>query len=172
MKRHHEHHCGCGCESPSDVPEPCWVPKRLSDVGGVGRPGQHVRLRVRITNDADRAQTFTAAGSDPGMTVTPAALTLGPLERGILRLELKIPPGASLHYLETCVVTVTGCSAYRFRWFVGVAPWRVLHALRCRVAPWELFEAAHVRIIERRDYEHHWYDHFFCDGPCPSTLVV
>jgi hypothetical protein len=69
-------------------------------------------------------------------------------------LSLEVPASAEVGERQKSVVWVRGCNTHYLRWTVEVAR---RGASRCR----------DVDIDDCPDLVHHWYDHFYCDRPCP-----
>ncbi|MBI3077042.1 MAG: hypothetical protein HYY85_08685 [Deltaproteobacteria bacterium] len=120
----------CSCE----IPPPCWVPQSLGEVVSHVRPCSTASVRFRITNCGTVSRTITAqaVGASGQITVAPASLTLGPMERGHVTASLAIPddaqPGTTHEAGDSC------------------------HEVEVEDCP---------------DLIHHWYDHFYCERPCP-----
>ena len=159
----------CSCTMPA----PCWVPVRLDDVSAHVRPGETAVVRLAVTNDGATSRNFEIGTNDSHVLVQPSALALGPLEHGISVLSLAVPASASDTYVEQCVVSVRGCKRYSFRWTVRACRGcrhRHDHGARgllCRHHDPD--RALHVAVKDRPDYVHHWYDHFYCERPCPDS---
>lgn len=142
---------GCCCE----IPTPCWLPERLPRVRSTACPGASAALLVEITNcgPTDRTFKIEADGNTPGLKVEPGSLSLGPMETGRASVTLAIPAAAAIGEERDVLVWGRGC--------------------RDRVIPWTVTVArygescAHVELEDGPDLLHHWYDHFYCERPCP-----
>lgn len=144
--------CGCGCE----IPPPCWVPQPLGEFTTEACPGNSGVLRLTITNCGMAARTIKVKATNAAVTVAPASLTLGAMEEGLVVLSLDVPAAASKEQTQKSVVWIHGCKEYFLRWTVVVA------ASGATCCPSE------VELEDCPDLIHHWYDHFYCQRPCPN----
>jgi hypothetical protein len=131
---------------PCEVPPPCWWPKDAGEVTSVICDGATATLRVRVTNCGPTARQVTVE-APKDVTAEPASLDLGPMERGTVLLKRG---GAG-----EAVVWVRGCHEHFVRWTVKTSG---LGSSSCH----------EVAIDDCPDYRHHWYDHFYCERPCPA----
>jgi len=138
----------CGCE----ISRPCWVPQPLEQVCSQVCPGGTATLRFRVTNCSTVKRTYMIEGAP---TVNPASLTLGPQERDFSVVSATVQPDASYGQQKEYLVWVRGCRDHFLRWTV-----RVSHHQHC--------ECQEIRVEDCLDLIHHWYDHFYCDRPCPK----
>ena len=143
---------GCSCE----IPPPCWVPQPLGDVETEACPGNNAVVRITITNCGTAGRKITVTATNAAVKVAPASLTLGPLEEGLVTLTLPVPAGATKGQTQKSLVRIHGCRDYYFRWTVVAAEAGVSCA------------AGEVELEDCPDLIHHWYDHFYCERPCPN----
>jgi hypothetical protein len=141
----HHRHGSCNCE----IPPPCWIPVRLDDVGECVEPGNTGVIRLGISNCGAVARTFSISTNNPGVTIDPPSLTLGPLERAVSVLALDVPATATEHDTEDVVVSVGGCKDYTFRWTVLVG------CCRCERCRDERCGHKHHRHGRRCEHERH-----------------
>ncbi|WP_299508031.1 hypothetical protein [uncultured Roseobacter sp.] len=140
-----------------DIPEPCWMPKDLGEYHCKLCAGSTGIMEIRITNTDFRPRNFTlaAAGPDAGrITLSPNSFTLGPKERRTVRAEFDTRLDDTVHCADfEALIWVVGCNSHYLRWTVevGKAERPCCH---------------HVEVFDQPDYEHHWYDHFYCVRPC------
>jgi hypothetical protein len=143
---------GCSC----DIPPPCWMPRQLRPVSSHVCAGGKAILRVRVTNCTPETTTVAldAAGPDAGaVTTSPATLSLGPLERGILTASVEIDETAAAGTEREVLLWVRGCVDHVVRWTVRTSR--------------RGGDACHeLDVDDCPDYVHHWYDHFYCARPC------
>jgi hypothetical protein len=144
----HTAHTGCGC----DIPPPCWMPRDLGEVETGVCPGETATIRIHVTNCGATARTIKLEGG-PGVTLNPASLTLGPMERGRAVASMTVPPEADFGWEKEVLVWVRGCHDHFLRWTV-----RAARRFEC--------SCEEVCVEDCPDYLHHWYDHFYCDHPC------
>lgn len=138
-----------------DIPEPCWMPKNLGEITSHVCPGATAVLRLRITNcdiQPHHYQVAARGAGAPQVTVSPANLTIGPLERDIFTAKFTVPDKKGCEDTEA-VILIQGCNAYYVRWVIT-------HAKQGGDCCHEL------EIEDCPDYVHHWYDHFYCHRPC------
>jgi len=141
--------------SPCDIPPPCWMPRPLSDVTSIGRPGDTASLGFVITNCTMAVRTVAVFTSTPnaGLTFSAPQITLGPMERGAIRVAHVIPAGSPVGSKREILMWVRGCRLYFLRWTVVVAA----------IGANTFYE---VDVNDCPDFVHHWYDHFYCPRPC------
>jgi hypothetical protein len=143
----------CSC----DIPPPCWMPKALGEVKSFICAGGTAVLRLRITNCGAGNESFKVeVADDPkkGVTIAPATLSVGPMERGVVTLTLPSSTDASKGEEHELLVWVRGCHDHYARWTVTVGRGS---------------DSCHeLDVDDCPDYLHHWYDHFYCPRPCPS----
>lgn len=145
-----------------DVPEPCWMPADLGEIHCELCAGGRGTLMIRVTNADFRPRNFevVSAGPDAGrVTVAPTNFTLGPKERRTVKatFDASLDDGVGCDELEA-LIWVFGCRNHYLRWTVDVGK-------RERGCCHE------VEVRDQPDYEHHWYDHFYCVRQCfgPQT---
>lgn len=144
-----------GCE----IPPPCWVPEQLETVRSHGCPGATARVRLRVTNCGATPRTVTVRPTGPdaeSVRVEPSAVTLGPYEEGTLTASVTLPDdeGERKTTALQALLWVSGCRDH-------VLLWRIENGDGCST----LHE---VDVEDCPDLVHHWYDHFYCQRPCPS----
>jgi hypothetical protein len=139
------------------VPPPCWMPSQLCDVVSRACGCGTVTIRLVVTN-CDRAPRVYSVRTDgvAGVTVTPATLTINPLRRGSFDVSFQVPdktePGAEFETL----VWLEGCRQHVLRW--------TIQAVRSGCS-----DSTHeITVDDCPDFRHHWYDHFYCNRPCPT----
>jgi hypothetical protein len=130
-----------------DVPPPCWWPRAGGEVESFVCEGASATLRVEVTNCGPTPRRFEIEAPKE-VTVTPGQLDLGPMERAVVTLRRE---GAG-----EAVVWVRGCYEHFVRWTVEVSS---RGSSTCH----------EVQIEDCPDYRHHWYDHFYCERPCPAS---
>lgn len=140
----------CGCE----IPPPCWEPQRLGELTSFVCPGDTATVRFRITNCGAQPRRFGLdAPAEAEVKFTPAALALGPMERGVAGASLTMPADAEEGQRREVVLWVRGCNVHFLRWTVSVSS-KGSHACH------------EVCVEDCPDYLHHWYDHFYCRHHC------
>jgi hypothetical protein len=148
---------GCCCT----IPPPCWLPKPLGKIGSHVCGGGTATVRILITNcgPTSRDVTVEATGADAAdVTIAPSSLELGPMEQARVDVTLSLPSGAKAGSQKEAVIWVRGCHVHYLRWTVKAAR--------------SACDASHeVEVDDCPDYIHHWYDHFYCDHPCPGGAV-
>jgi len=148
---------GCGCQ----IPPPCWAPQSLGEVTSHVCPGAAATIRLRITNcgPVQRAVKIEAVGKTAGVTVTPAGLTIGPMERAVVVASVNVPADAPSGQEQEILLWVRGCQNHYLRWTVNVAA----RGISC---------CHEVEVSDCPDLVHHWYDHFYCGRQCFSNQIV
>jgi hypothetical protein len=139
----------CGC----DIPPPCWAPQPIGDVDSGVCPGATATVRIHVTNCGATTRTMTFQAVGTGVTITPASLPLGPMERGKVVASVTLPADADLGSRREVLVWVRGCHDHYLRWTIYAAS-----RAECG--------CEEVHVSDCPDYVHHWYDHFYCDHPC------
>lgn len=139
------------------IPEPCWMPHDLGEYHCKLCPGSSGTIEILITNTDFRARNFNlaAAGPDAGrISISPSSFNLGPKERRkvIAKIDTKLDDDVHCAEFEA-LIWVIGCNSYYLRWNVEVGK---AERACCH----------HVEVFDQPDYEHHWYDHFYCVRPC------
>jgi hypothetical protein len=143
---------GCGCE----IPPPCWAPQPLGEPTTEACPGNKALLRLTITNCGLTGRTIKVSATNAAVEVEPASLTLGPMEEGLVAVSLAVPAGATKGQTQKSLVWIRGCKDYFIRWTVVTA---ASGASCC---------ATELELEDCPDLIHHWYDHFYCQRPCPN----
>jgi hypothetical protein len=140
----------CDCE----IPPPCWEPQPIGDVTTRACPGNKATLRVHVRNCGSSPRTVTVEAVDKTVSASPASVTIGPYEEATVVLARDVPGDAGEGERWTSVVWVRGCRVHYLRWTVQVAA-------ACTSCCDE------VEVDDCPDLVHHWYDHFYCERPCP-----
>jgi hypothetical protein len=138
------------------------MPKDLGELCATGCPGSVVSTRFVVTNDDLRPRAFTMAASGPAggyVELEPAKFQVGPKERATASARLTLPATAQVGLTLESIIWIRGCHDHFVRWTVGVSA-RQRGACRC------------IEVVDRPDYVHHWYDHFYCVSGCRGTRVV
>lgn len=145
------------------VPPPCWMPRSIGEVVSYVDGCGKACVRLVITNCDRTARTVTVraepAGPDSSkapIKVEPSVLSLGPMARGRVEVCLELPEGAEDGTRYESLVWVDGCRQHYLRWTV-------------LVGAGGLDSTYEVVVDDCPDYRHHWYDHFYCPRPCPSS---
>jgi hypothetical protein len=142
----------CSCE----IPPPCWMPRELRPVTSHVCAGAAASLRIRVTNCSPQTTTVSleATGADKGkVKFSPASISLGPLERGVLTATLQTDAKAASGTELEALIWVRGCVDHVVRWTVKLSS--------------KGGDACHeLDVDDCPDYLHHWYDHFYCYRPC------
>ncbi len=144
---------GCGC----DIPPPCWMPKALGELRSHVCPGGAATVRLVVTNCsmAARAVEVRATGADAAaVKIDPGTVTIGPMDRATFVATLAVPANAPECGSRTALLWVAGCHLHWMRWTVETHG-RGGHACH------------EVAVDDCPDLVHHWYDHFYCQRPCP-----
>ena len=140
--------------SSCDIPEPCWMPKRLDTVRSHVCPGATATLRVQLTNCGLETRSIrVGAPYDTDVTVQPAVVTLRAFESAVVDVSYTLPGDTQSGGTHRVLVVVVGCRAY-------VADWTITADGRCGDSIHE------IEIEDCPDLVHHWYDHFYCRRPC------
>jgi len=142
--------CGCDCT----IPPPCWEPQPIGDVTTRACPGNKAVLRLHIRNCGSSGRTITVEATNKAIDASPAPVTIGPYEDATVVLSLDVLASATEGQKEKSVVWVSGCYVHYLRWTVEVT---------CKDASC----CSDVDVEDCPDLVHHWYDHFYCDRPCP-----
>ncbi len=150
--------CGGACGGACEIPDPCWMPTRLARVVSPACPGATATLRVTVTNGGlgPRQVTVEASGEHAkAVSITPGSRTLGTFESHTFVATTTVPAdGTGFEVL----LWVRGCREY-------AVPWRVAVSDRgCSTCH-------EVTVEDCPDLVHHWYDHFYCERPCPHGDV-
>jgi len=160
---------GEGC---CDIPEPCWMPKSLGEVYCTLVPGDTGEVCLTVVNEDFRPHDYEVepAGPDAGAVGIEGAdrkFRLGPKERRTVSVRVVVPkPDPGDNRVESCcdcdeldlLIWVKGCSNHYLRWVI------------CRDEKKSRKCCHEVTVVDRPDYEHHWYDHFHVMRPCQGPL--
>ena len=150
--------CACGSSGACscDIPAPCWMPRQLCDVTSHVCAGASATLRLRVTNCSPQHTTVSlqATGVEAQkVTLAPASISLGPLERGVLTATLSTAATDAKGTEHEVLIWVRGCIDHVLRWTVKTSSRGGDSCHECD-------------IDDCQDYLHHWYDHFYCYRPC------
>lgn len=142
----------CSCE----IPPPCWLPRQLPPVTSHVCAGGRATLRIRVTNCSAEQTTVrleVKGEAAKAVELSPAAISLGPLERGVLTASLPTDSKEGAGPEHELLVWIRGCLDHAVRWTVRTSSrgGSATHELAVEDCP---------------DYLHHWYDHFYCARPC------
>ncbi len=132
------------------------MPEQLGSVTSHVCPGATATVCLRITNaDISPRDVAVTAGGPQGslVTIDPSSITLAPFGSGTVTASVKSPD-------QTCEpihvqLWVHGCRDHILRWTVEISR----HGCSC---------THELEIEDGPDYVHHWYDHFYCERPCPG----
>jgi hypothetical protein len=143
----------CSCQ----IPDPCWMPRKLGARCSTACPGASANILFEVENcgAARREYTIESSGDDDGIAIKPAKLSLGPLERELVSVQIDAPKAVFAH--RDVLLWVRGCNDHALRWQVKASP-LPFGSPCCR-----------VEVKDCPDLIHHWYDHFYCDHPCFGT---
>lgn len=134
----------CGnCE----IPPPCGYPKEAGRITTQAATAGFVTLTLRIRNGGSGQQSFQVS-SDTEVEIDPTTFSLGPMERRNVVAKLGGPPLPPTSSDEHVI------------WVKGAQTQYVLWDITTDDAGNPLPSA--VDIVDRPDYQHHWYDHFYC----------
>ncbi len=143
-----------------EVPPPCWMPKSLGEIRTVACAGGTASIRLRITNGQPHAgiARVAFARTDLQTSVTPADLSLGPMERGRVTASVTLPADACKGQQNELLLWVHGCHTHYLRWTVEA---------------WDAASGSchEIEVHDCVDPIHHWYDHFYCVRSCQGHSV-
>jgi hypothetical protein len=147
-------------DSSCKIPPPCWMPQAIGEVACHVCPGGTATVRLRIGNcgATRRDIAIEVAGKATAVTITPANLSLGPMEREFVTASVSVPAEAATGQEFEVLLWVRGCRDHYLRWSVKVA---TRGASCCH----------EVDVEDCPDPIHHWYDHFYCARPCSHSAV-
>ncbi len=147
--------CSCGC---CQIPPPCWMPELAGEVTSFVCAGGTATVQLDVRNCGATPRTITLDASPAkeagSVTFSPTQLSLGPMERGFASASVVLPadaPGGRADVL----LWVRGCKVHYVRWTIKLTS----RGGTC---------CHEVDIEDCPDYLHHWYDHFYCERPCPT----
>lgn len=148
------HGAGCCCE----IPDPCWQPRKLGEVRCVVCAGGTATVRLRVENCTwtKRQVQIVIMNPSAAVTVTPAGLDLGPMERGVVAVSLAVAPSAGEGQEFEVLILVRGCNNHFLRWIVTSTTKGVNTC------------CSEVEVKDCVDQIHHWYDHFYCHRNCTN----
>jgi hypothetical protein len=140
-----------------DVPAPCWMPVDLGDLTTHVCAGGTATLRVEVTNCGLSTRTIRveAKGDLTSVTVKPDAFSLDSMRRGASVVSIAVPADASSGQEFEELIWIHGCRKHFLRWTVKVTR----RGADC---------CHEIEVCDCPDLVHHWYDHFYCDRPCPD----
>ena len=140
--------------SVCEVPPPCWMPKDLGELRSVVCKGGVAVLQIEVTNcQARNADISVQAESNWPLQIEPERITLGPMERKCIIVRLHAEQDVCKSDCEEVLVWVHGCNSHFLRWQVEVKESDVNSCHK-------------IKVEDCPDYQHHWYDHFYCARPC------
>jgi len=136
----------CGCEIP---PPPGW-PREAASVTSLVCEGGTATLRIEVTNGGPSRRQFRLRSSHDKVVLEPAHLVLESMASAVVVARLDVPAQGAVPEIQ---LWVTGCQRHFIRWRIEISE---LAGACCH----EVF------VEDTPDYEHHWYDHFYCEHPC------
>jgi len=137
------------------------MPEELGEVCTARCPGSVASLTIEVANEDFRSRSFTLAASGAAggyVEFEPAAFALGPKEHTTVGARLSLPATSEPGLHLESIVWIRGCRDHFVRWTVHVAD---RERCVCR----------RIRVVDRPDYIHHWYDHFYCASGCRGARV-
>jgi hypothetical protein len=144
------------CTGSCDIPPPCWAPQSLGERTSHVSPCSDATLELALENCELKPRSIKVATTGyQGVVVTPADLTLGPLERARVRLVASIPKGTAIGTEHEVTIVIAGCKVHYLHW-------------KLSVGTLGLTSDQPVKVKDCRDFVHHWYDHFYCPRPCAT----
>ena len=170
------HLLATGCDSakgilnklcpPSDscqIPEACWMPQKIGEVCCSLSRCDIGEICLLVSNEDFVAHEYTiqAAGKHAGLAqISSETFTLGPKERRVVSLKVELPeadkaadPSCCLDDDYEIVIWVHGCKQHYLNWYIK----RDNHSSAC---------CHEFTVVDKPDYELHWYDHFQVYRPC------
>jgi hypothetical protein len=140
-----------------DVPAPCWMPVELGDLTTHVCAGGTATLRVQVTNCGLSTRTIRieAKGDLASVNVNPTTLSVDSMAHRVSVVSIAVPADASCGQEFEELVWVHGCREHFLRWTIKVAR----RGADC---------CHEIEVSDCPDLIHHWYDHFYCDRPCPD----
>lgn len=144
-----------------EIPPACWLPRNFGTFYSRACPCGTALLRVQVTNCQPTTSDISVQiqnQDELSIKITPQAATLGPMERKWFTVAITIPEDTCKGQLYDLVVWIKGCNEHYARWEVEVADGASGTCLEAQVD-------------DCPDYEHHWYDHFYCKRPCMHRAI-
>jgi hypothetical protein len=132
------------------------MPEDLGEVCTAACPGSIATMTIVVSNEDFRPRSFTAAASGPAgsfVELAPEKFEVGPKERHTVTARMTLPATSQDGLRLEAVLWIRGCRDHFVRWTVRVGD-RQRGACRC------------IDVVDRPDYIHHWYDHFYCVSGC------
>ena len=157
-EHHHSSEGSCCCE----IPESQCPPRCVCQIKWEGRPGEHLKSTIRVTNTSNKprnfrftATTFRGPGSPQApVTLSPASANLQPAQSTLIKVTFTpnqaFQAGQDYHAEVLIKGAYEQCVCFHF------TALREGHA-QCEV------EQGDPPIRSRK---HEWYDHFQCTEPC------
>lgn len=145
-----------------DIPDPCWMPRDSGEAHCRLAPDGTAEIRMFLTNEdrVSRAYSLESAGFGAKLVSFSAnSITLGSKERTLIVATFTMPPGPPPSQPYDVVIWVHGCRDHFCRWIVQ-------SATKTKTCCHE------VAIDDGPDYVVQWYDHFYCERPCPGSAVA
>jgi hypothetical protein len=148
-------HAGAGGCCSCEIPPPCWMPRPLCEVVSYGKAGNAASITFVITNHSmtTRVISISTTTSLTGLAFSAHQLTLGPMQRGSIKVTYTIPPTLASGPGQEILLWIHGCRLHFLRWTVKPGP----------VSGDTNYE---VCVNDGPENLHHWYDHFYCPHPC------
>lgn len=151
--------CVGGCDS-CRVPRPFWWPHQVAEVNSYVCPGGVATLRIIIKNNGPRPGKYQVAVLPSALagnaTISEPEFLLVPFERKTVAVSFMVPGDHAVGQVDEPLVWVRGCLEH-------VVVWRVTASKLSSTVCHE------VAITDTPNYEHHWYDHFYCERPCRNA---
>jgi|SRR6185295_1456158 len=144
-----------------EIPPPCWLPRSLGEARSFVCAGGSATIQVRVTNcqnETSSIQVAFAPGESQG-SVTPAATSLGPMERKKFIASFPAPADAAAGQQFEILLWVRGCTEHYLRWTIEVS--KLASDTCCH----------EIEVRDCADHVHHWYDHFYCERRCSHTRL-
>src|SRR5262249_9207317 len=112
-------------------------------------------LRLHVENCGSTARTIIVDATDKSFSVSPASASVAPYEEQLVLVSMEVPAAGAEGEGDGTVVWVRGCYMHSLRWTVDVT---CKGGASC---------CTDVEVSDCPDFVHHWYDHFYCERPCP-----
>jgi hypothetical protein len=141
-----------------DIPAPCWMPQSLGECVSHTSECKSASLDLLVTNTfvLPRNISITISGTGASLVqVNPNGATIPALDHRTFTLSVQVPQNTASGPVVDVLVVIRGCRTYYLRWKVSVG---TIGCCAC----------SEIRIDDGPDLIHHWYDHFYCQRPCPN----
>ncbi len=138
-----------------EIPPACWLPEDLGAVTTTICPKGSATLQICVTNCQPKASKIgvRVAATDWSVDIEPKSVEVGPMEKARFTVCITAPGDACTPHCEEAIIWIDGCKQYFARWHL---------ALRDKGG--ETCDS--IAVDDCPDYQHHWYDHFYCARPC------